>query len=207
MLDVIGLSAAGAAFFVAAASPGPATIAVANVSMGAGRRAGLRFGLGLGVGLAFWGLVAATGLGALLEASSRALVVMKLVGGAYLLWLAWGAGKSALRGGAPVRQSVSGRGWIRRGVLLNLSNPKAVLAWMATLALGLGDSSGAAQVALATGLCMGLGMLIYAAYAMVFSTSGAMSVYSALRRWIDGVVAGLFALSGLALIRSALARA
>ena len=57
MFDSVGLTTAAAAFFVVAASPGPATIAVAGVSMRSGRQTGLRFGYGLSVGLAFWGLV------------------------------------------------------------------------------------------------------------------------------------------------------
>ncbi|MCB1744873.1 MAG: LysE family translocator [Gammaproteobacteria bacterium] len=210
MFDSVGLTTAAAAFFVVAASPGPATIAVAGVSMRSGRQTGLRFGFGLSVGLAFWGLVAATGLGAVLQASSHGLVVLKLLGGAYLLWL---AARSALTAGggtpAPAGSTAAGGGF-RRGLLLNLSNPKAVLAWMATLALGVGPGvdtgCGIWQVAAATTLCSALGLLIYVAYALTFSTSGAMGVYQRLRRWIDGLTAGLFTVSGLGLIRSAFER-
>lgn len=206
MPDLASLSAIAAAFFVAAASPGPATLAVAAVSMSAGRRTGMAFGLGLSVGLAFWGLVAAAGLGALLQASTTALSVLKLLGGAYLLWLAVNAARSAARvREVPAGQAADRRGF-RRGLLLNLSNPKAVFAWMAALALGLGDGSGAGQVVLATGLCVVLGFAIYAFYAVIFSTGGAMAVYRRARRWIEAVVAGLFALAGFGLIRSAFAR-
>ena len=204
MLDITSLGTVAAAFFVAAASPGPATIAVATVSMSAGRASGLRFGAGLSLGLAFWGLVAATGLGAALQASSHALAILKVLGGAYLLWLAYGAARSATRPGPNV-EAPRGSGFMR-GLFLNLSNPKAVLAWMATLALGLGSGSGVWQVVAATSLCMALGFAIYAGYAFVFSTPGAMGVYGKVRRWIDGAVAGLFALAGLGLIRSAFAR-
>jgi len=62
MIDIAALLTASFAFFVVAASPGPATLAAATLSMGQGRARGMRFGLT--VGLAFWGLVAATGLGA-----------------------------------------------------------------------------------------------------------------------------------------------
>lgn len=206
MLDVIGLGTVAAAFFVAAASPGPATIAVATVSMSAGRTSGLRFGMGLSVGLAFWGLIAATGLGAVLQASSIALPVLKLLGGAYLLWLALGAARSATsRSEVAVADPPAGRDF-RRGLLLNLSNPKAVLAWMATLALGLNVGSGTWQVAAATSLCIALGFIIYACYALIFSTHSAMGTYAKVRRWIDGAVAGLFAMAGFGLIRSALVR-
>lgn len=206
MFDIASLIAIAVAFFVAAASPGPATIAVATVSMSAGRKTGLLFGTGLSVGLAFWGLVAATGLGALLQASSYALSILKLLGGAYLLWLAYKAARSAANVGKAPATPAEQRHDFRHGLLLNLSNPKAVFAWMAVLALGLDDGSGAGHVMLATGLCVVLGFLIYGFYALIFSTSGAMVIYSRTRRWIDGAVAGLFALAGIGLIRSAFVR-
>ena len=206
MLDITSLMTIAVAFFVAAASPGPATIAVATISMKAGRMTGLFFGLGLSVGLAFWGLVAATGLGALLQASSFALSILKLLGGAYLLWLAFNSARSANSAAETHASFTAERRNFKRGLLLNLSNPKAVFAWMAVLALGLGDGSNAGHVILATGLCIVLGFLIYATYALIFSTFGAMAIYRRTRRWVEGAVAGLFALAGLGLIRSAFVR-
>ncbi len=206
MVDIASLMTIAAAFIVAAASPGPATIAVITVSMNAGRRTGLHFGLGLSAGLAFWGLVAATGLGALLQASSYALSFLKLMGGVYLLWLAFNSARSAKNAEEAQIHLETGPRDFNRGLLLNLSNPKAVFAWMAVLALGLDQGSGTGHVILATGLCIILGFLIYAFYALIFSTSGAMAIYRRTRRWIEGAVAGLFALAGLGLIRSAFVR-
>ncbi|MFK7791423.1 MAG: LysE family translocator [Devosiaceae bacterium] len=200
------LVAIALAFLVVAVSPGPANIAVATVSMRSGRRQGLRFGLGLSLGLAFWGLVAATGLGALLQSSATALTVLKILGGLYLLWLAFQSGKAAAKPLADLDEvSESGR-WFVRGLILNLSNPKAVVAWMAALSMGLGGEASLGFVVLATGLCMVIGVLNYTGYALAFSLRGFMSGYARMRRWIDGVVAGLFAVAGFALIRSAFSR-
>mgnify|MGYP001255933584 CR=1 FL=1 len=201
MFDLTSLLTIAIAFFIAAASPGPATFAVATVSMHSGRKSGLFFGAGLALGLAVWGLVAATGLGAILQASSYALSVLKLVGGAYLLWLASMSARSAMvKADMSVPPKSTRHHGFRHGLVLNLSNPKAVIAWMA---LGLDDGGSAAQVMLATGTCMVLGLAIYMLYALVFSTSGAMALYRKTRRWIDGAVAGLFAAAGIGLIRSA----
>ena len=202
MPETAGLIAVAAAFFVVAASPGPATVSLAAVSMTSGREAGLRFGMGLSVGLAFWGLVAATGLGALLQASALALTALKLAGGAYLLWLALTSARSAAARRSAAAGSTGGSGFAR-GLLLNLSNPKAVLAWMATLALGVDAGSGASQVAASTVLCIALGFGVYACYALLFSTPTAMETYERARRWIDGSVAALFAIAGFGVIRSA----
>ncbi|MEM9332037.1 MAG: LysE family translocator [Pseudomonadota bacterium] len=203
MPDLANLMTILAAFFVAAASPGPAVVALATVSMRSGRKTGMMFGMGLSLGLAIWGIVAATGLGALLQASSQALFVLKILGGVYLLWLAFGIARSTSKPmGLDPAQPQEHRNFLR-GLLLNLSNPKAVFAWMAVLALGLGEGSTLLEVGLATFLCVTLGSLIYAFYAIAFSTAGAMSFYNRIRRWIEGAVAGLFAIAGLGLIRSA----
>ncbi|GAB5508015.1 MAG: LysE family translocator [Rhizobiaceae bacterium] len=209
MIEWSGLTATLAAFFIVAVSPGPATLAVSTVSAASGQRAGLAFGMGLGFGLAFWGIVAATGLGAVLQASAQWLMALKIAGGVYLLWLAYGSARSALRNGEGPHEAGSdepagrGRDFVR-GLLLNLSNPKAVIAWMAALSVGLGADGGLGTVAFATGGCMALGFAIYAAYAVAFSRAPVMNGYQRIRRWVDGIVSALFAAAGLSLLRTAL---
>ncbi|WP_422369749.1 LysE family translocator [Hoeflea sp.] len=204
---VESLLAIAAAFFIVAVSPGPANIAVATAAMHSGRRPALLFGLGLSVGLAFWGVVAATGLGVMLQNTTTFLTLLKLLGGAYLIWLAVQSGRSAARKSGAAEEITTKHGrWFRRGLLLNLSNPKAVVAWMAALSMGLGQETDVSAVAAATLVCMGLGFANYAGYALIFSLPGFMAGYRRLRRWIDGAVAGLFALAGFGLIRSALTR-
>lgn len=205
-MDIAGLIAIAGAFFVVTASPGPATIACATVAMRLGRSKGLRFGFGLALGLAFWGVIAATGLGALLQGSVHVLTALKLCGGLYLLWLAYGSARSAMRNDTATACIADDGNWFLRGLILNLSNPKAVVAWMAALSLGMTAGNGLAEVALATLICALLGTGCYAIYALAFSVGGVMQTYRRIHRWVDGAVAGLFALAGLGLIRSALIR-
>lgn len=194
------------AFLIVTVSPGPANIAVATVAMSSGRRNGLLFGVGLSVGLAFWGLIAATGMGAVLQSSTQLLMALKVLGGLYLLWLALQSGRSALKK-TKVDDNTSGEGrWFMRGLTLNLSNPKAVVAWMAALSMGMGSGTSDGQLIAATSICIALGFLNYSIYAMAFSLSGFMAGYQRLHRWIDGIIAGLFAIAGFALIRSAFSR-
>ncbi len=196
-----------AAFFIVTVSPGPANIAVSAVAMSSGRKAGLLIGFGLSLGLGFWGLVAASGMGAVLQSSEIVLIAMKLAGGLYLLWLAFLSGRASLEQNFKVsgNTSTSGR-WLYRGLLLNLSNPKAVVAWMAALSMGMGINNQSMDVAIATLCCILLGILNYTAYALAFSMPGFMALYQRFRRWIEGVVASLFAIAGFALIRNALSR-
>jgi len=201
MIDVF-LSPALFAFFVAAASPGPATLAVSTTAMAGGARAAALLGLGLAAGLAFWGLVAAAGLGALLVQSSVALTVLRWFGGAYLLWLAWQSARSAITpvaGGADIAP-VAERKLVLRGLLLNLSNPKAVLAWISILALGVGPTDDSSGLALTTALCAILGLVIYLAYAVLFSQATIRSGYRRGRRAIDAMAATFFGYAGLKLV-------
>jgi threonine efflux protein len=190
------------AFLVVAVSPGPANLACAAVAMARGRGAGLRMGLGLTLGLALWGVVAAAGLGAALARFEAGLIAIKLFGAIYLFWLAIGSARSAAQPVQDLAPTTHGR-WFWRGLILNLSNPKAVFAWMAALAVGLDPAAAAAELVPAVAMCMAIGLGNYLFWALVFSTPHAMRLYRRSRRWIDGAVALLFAGAGVALLRSA----
>ncbi|WP_299472590.1 LysE family translocator [uncultured Roseibium sp.] len=201
-MDIADLTTILAAFLVVTISPGPANIAVATVAMRSGRKLGLQFGFGLGVGLAFWGMVAASGLGAVLQASETVLYIFKFFGGCYLLWLAFQSARAAAASVKPVTENVSRGKWFVRGLVLNLSNPKAVVAWMAALSVGLDIEAPIEQLAAPLVLCAMIGFLNYFGHALAFSHPGFMTAYLRLRRWIDSVVAGLFATAGSSLVAS-----
>ena len=202
-MDLFGILAIAFGFLVVAVSPGPANIATATLAMRSGRRPAMVFGTGLALGLAFWGVVAATGMGALLQSSAYALSVVKVLGAAYLLYLAVQSARAAIRGQDGAENISNGGGqWFRRGLILNLSNPKAVLAWMALLSMGTERH----DMVVATLLCMLVGLANYLFYAFVFSLPGTMSIYRRFSRAVEGAVAGLFAMAGFGLLRSAFSR-
>lgn len=207
MIDAFALLTIASAFFVIAVAPGPATLGCAAVSMAHGRRAGLGFGLGLGIGLMFWGILAAVGLGAVLAASAQMLTILKLVGAGYLFWLAWQSGRSAVATSQTEPVQIKQGRWVSKGVLLNLSNPKAVFAWLATLSLGLAPDASALAVTVATLVCAAIGFLVYLPWVFGFSHPPVMAAYRRIQRWVDGGVAVLFAAAGFGLVRSALVRA
>jgi threonine efflux protein len=127
--------------------------------------------------------VAATGLGVVVQGTTVLLTLLKLFGGAYLVWLAIQSGRSAARRTEDTIVSVQKGGWFWRGLVLNLSNPKAVVAWMAALSMGLGQETDAQAVAVATVICAVLGLMNYTGYALTFSLPGFMAGY---RRRDDG---------------------
>lgn len=206
MPDLSSLVSILAAFFLVTVSPGPANLGCAAVAMRHGRGRGLRFGFGLALGLAFWGVLAALGMGAVLQASERGLFVLKLAGGTYLLWLAYASGRCAMSDDPQTTVRTEGRRWFLQGLVLNLSNPKAVFAWMAALTVGLDPGAGIGAVMLAFTMCACVGVINYVGWATLFSAPGIRAGYARARRWIDGIIAGLFAVAGLGLVRAAFAR-
>lgn len=97
-----------------------------------GPRAGALAGVGVGIGVFIHLLLATAGLGALVAAHPAALSAIKYAGAAYLLWLAW---KSWRAGPVDPAANAASRPWsiVRRGVVSNLLNPKAVLFLLAFL--------------------------------------------------------------------------
>lgn len=190
------------AFGIAAATPGPATVSVSTTAMAAGTRPAATLGLGLALGLACWGLIAAAGLGELLMQSAVALTALRWFGGIYLLVLACQSGRSALAATptGSVSAAHSSRRLFTQGLLLNLSNPKAVMAWISVLALGMEPGGDKATLWTNTAWCASLGLLIYLVYAMAFSQEAVRNCYKHWRRWIEGLAAVLFAYFGMKLL-------
>lgn len=200
MTDLSFLIAPMLAFFVAAGSPGPATLACAGAAMAYGRASGLALGLGLAIGLSFWGLLTAIGLGAVVLGSPQALLALRLAGGAYLIWLAWWSARSAFQPSDGVGDATtSSKRLILRGVLLNLSNPKAALAWAAVIALGLPADADAWHLTTIAVVCSAMGLLIYIAYAIGFALPPVRQAYARSRRMVDACLAALFGYAGLRL--------
>jgi threonine/homoserine/homoserine lactone efflux protein len=195
------------AYVIAAGSPGPSNMRIMGVAMHNGRRAALIVAAGVVSGSIFWGAMAATGVSAVLTRYAEALIVLKIVGGLYLLYLAFKAGKAALASGdqavshrGPNRALVSGAELYRRGLLMHLSNPKSILAWIALVTLGLGPNSSWHTLAAILGGCAVLSVTIFCGYAVIFSTAPMVRMYRRARRWIEGVLALFFGVAGLRLL-------
>ncbi|MEM1366199.1 MAG: LysE family transporter, partial [Pseudomonadota bacterium] len=150
---------------LAQASPGPNLMAVASTGLAQGCSRALCVVAGIATGMFIWAAGAALGLGAFFTAYPVSLVVLKLLGGGYLLWL----GIKALRAfwrNEPVSISASKRklthfGAVRRGLAVILTNPKAALMWSAVATYLYGAGLSPVQVVAFGPMAAATALLIY----------------------------------------------
>ncbi|MCW8884238.1 MAG: LysE family translocator [Motiliproteus sp.] len=115
-------------------SPGQDMVLVMSRGMSQGAKAGTVTAAGVSVGLLGHTLLAAFGLGALLQASELAFSLMKWIGAAYLIYLGFRLFKAA-----PVKldQAVGDQKSLRKafiqGSISNLSNPKVAIFYFSYL--------------------------------------------------------------------------
>lgn len=203
------LAIAWTAYFIAVVSPGPATLALAATSMTSGRTAGVSLALGVYTGSFIWACLTSAGLAAILTAYAGVLTVLKIVGGLYLLWLAWKSLKSAMTPNEIHLAALADRTLTRRqlyikGLLLHLTNPKAIFAWLSMISLGIPTGAPASVMAIFIGGCLLIGFTSFVGLAILFSTGPVRRGYTRARRTIDGFVAVFFAAAGLKLLTARL---
>lgn len=187
-------AAASLALYVA---PGPDMLYIASRSIGHGRRAGVVSALGVFAGLVIHMLGAAFGLSALLVVWPLAYTAVKWVGVAYLLYLGvrvlldknHGLAPSPVKGGTLGHWQM-----FRRGLFVNLLNPKIALFFLAFLPQFADESLGgfAAQM-LFLGALFNLGGLVWILFlAIAFGAVGDWfrrnSAVWRWQRWFTGSV-------------------
>ncbi|HEY7267495.1 MAG TPA: LysE family translocator [Solirubrobacterales bacterium] len=116
-----------------AALPGPSNMYVVSQGLRAGRRAGLAAATGCAIGALVYVTATCVGLAALLASSVTALTVLHYVGGAYLVFL--GLRFLRDRSAAPAFDEAAGaprrERFLRRGIFVELTNPKVALFFLA----------------------------------------------------------------------------
>lgn len=184
------------AALVAVASPGPATIAITTTAAERGVRAGLVLAAGVLTGSLIWSVSAALGLSAAMLAHGWIVEAVRWAGAAYLMWLAWKSARAALRRGAPAaahsRDEPMRRTYLR-GLLLHLTNPKAILFFGALYTLALKPGQSGATLALIVCAVAVQSAMVFFGYAVLFSRAPVQRAYARIAHWVQGVAALVFA--------------
>ena len=116
-----------AASILIAVTPGPGAVISMSTGMRHGYWSALMAILGLQAAILVHLAIVALGLGAVLAASESAFFLIKILGAAYLVWLGiqkWRAPAIPIDANVP---TVRSKGLFLQGVLVNLTNPKAIV--------------------------------------------------------------------------------
>ncbi|OLP43389.1 LysE family translocator [Rhizobium oryziradicis] len=201
-----GIMLAYTTYAVSAISPGPAMLATMGTAMESGRKAGIALGLGIAMSALIWGVLAFLGLSTLLVAYAGMLDIIRILGCLYLLYLAYKAFSSAfstydLNVNLTGNKEYQAFHVFLRGCGLNLANPKAVLTWVAIISLAIEPGAPIWTIFAVLSGTISFSIVFYTLIAIAFSTPQMVSIYSRLRRWIDGTLGIVFAFSAYKLAR------
>lgn len=192
----LGIQAAGIL------SPGPSVLMVVGHSLAQGRGAASINAAGIAIGSGVLASLTMLGLAALIAQVSGAVEVLRLLGAAYLAWLALKAFQRSrnLPPLTPVEaRHRSARALFRQGFLLQVSNPKAMFFWLAIAGVGgLADAPWPVK-ALLIGCAMGQSFLGHGLYGWVLGGDGPRAVYERSRAWVEAGIGGLFGTAAIAL--------
>jgi len=179
------------AALIASASPGPATLALAGTSMASGRTSGLALASGISTGSLMWSIAAALGLSALMLANVWVFELIRYIGSAYLMFLAYKAARSALSSEYLATSSVTGgkRSLYAKGLALHLTNPKAILFFASLFTIGIPPGTEVQQLLIVIAAVGLQSFLVFHCYALLFSSQKITEIYLKLRRWFDAAFA------------------
>lgn len=201
MIDAATLAAFFAVSALLALAPGPDNLYVLTQSALRGPGAGLAVTVGLCTGLLVHTGAVALGVAALVRASATAFAALKLAGAGYLLYLAWrafGAAATELRGAG--ERALGGWALYRRGIFMNVTNPKVSIFFLAFLPQFADPARGALapQIVLLGGVFIVAALLVFGAISFVAGALGERLRRSArAQRWLNRVAGAVFV--GLAL--------
>jgi RhtB (resistance to homoserine/threonine) family protein len=185
-------------------TPGPDTVYILGRSIAQGREAGVASALGISLGSIFHTCAAALGLSAILATSALAFSTIKLMGGAYLIFLGVKMildrrKQLSLPSNFRRRTTVAA---FRQGILTNILNPKVALFFLAFLPQFIDPASNAKVPAF---ILLGLTFvttgtiwcLILAWFASVFSER--LRANETISQWLNRTAGALFVFLGVRL--------
>lgn len=197
------------AIALGAISPGPSFIMVARTALAASRTDGVAAAIGMGIGGMLFAIGALLGLRAVLNAVPSLYAILKVLGGAYLLYLGYriwrGAGETLSlsetqaesNGGSAFRRSF----WL--GLATQVSNPKTAVVY-ASIFVSLLPRE------LPVSVMVGLPLLVfaietgwYSIVALALSAPSPRATYLRSKSKIDRIAGGVMAALGIKLIAGA----
>ena len=191
---------------IAVITPGPNFFVTVKTAIGQSRRSALFSAFGTSTGTILWGLSGFFGIALLFKTAPWIYLLLKLLGGGYLIYLGLKLITSNTetepnhRGTIPTNIDLIQS--YKIGLLTNLSNPKTA-AFVTSLFAATMPSNAPLGLGLMSVVLMTLiSMLWYASVAYIFSIDRFRSLYSKSRIWIDRIAGAIFIGFGIQLVDS-----
>ena len=187
-------------------SPGPAFIVVSQQAVARSRDAGVITALGVSVGSVVWVMLVIFGIAFVLKQAAWLYVVLRLMGGAYLVYLGVQLWRGARK---PMTEEPCDKGmghtlWrtFWRAILIQLLNPKAAVFFGSVFLTMLSPDAPAWVQGVALGMVFAIEFGWYLVVATTLSSKPARRVYARAKTWIERVAGAWLALFGLKLALS-----
>lgn len=190
-----------------AMSPGPSFLFVARTSMAASRRSGLAAAAGMGVGGFAYAVLALLGLKAVFASFPWLYSLVKLGGGAYLVYIAVQMWRGADKPLAVPAADAAGQGTWRRAfataAAIQIGNPKTAVFYGSIFTALLPQNPGFPFIALLAAAVFVIEISWYSIVALLLSADGPRSVYARAKAAIDRTAGAVMGLLGVKLITAA----
>ena len=190
------------AWVIGAGSPGPATLAISATAMEHGRQSGVTIAAGIVAGSACWGIAAALGISSLMVANVWLFELVRYFGAAYLLYLSIKSLRSAFNPTKIKQVPALKKNLFAKGMLLHITNPKAILGWGSVYAIVLPVNAEPLLVAELFMILITASTLVFIGYGFLFSAEKVSSVYRSFKRWFELMFGLLFGAASIRLFAS-----
>lgn len=185
-----------------AMSPGPSFVLVSRIAITSPRLHGIAAALGMGIGGTIFSCLAVLGLTALLMQVEWLYLILKVAGGAYLVYVAiriWNSASEPLAlQGTGARMSVARS--FSFALMTQLSNPKTAIVYASLFAALLPANAPLWLLLALPPMVFLIETGWYMFFATMFSTARARATYAGFKAWIDRGAGAVMGALGLKLI-------
>ncbi len=206
MEQLVTLAGIALALLFVAMSPGPAFVVVSQQAVARSRDAGVITALGVSVGSVVWVMLVILGIAFVLEQVTWLYGLLRLMGGAYLVYLGVQLWRGARK---PMTEEPCDKGmrhtlWrmFWRAILIQLLNPKAAIFFGSVFLTMLSPDAPAWVKGVALGMVFVIEFGWYLVVATTLSSKPARRFYMRAKAWIERVAGAWLALFGVKLALS-----
>jgi threonine efflux protein len=185
-----------AIFIPALILPGPDFVAVVRSSMTRGTTAGLLTTIGVSIGLGIYATLGLLGLSAILMKFHWLAMVIRIAGGAYLIYL----GVRLLLAKPAAVEELSGERSTKNslffGLFVTLTNPKAIVLFASVFATSVSVETPGWLMALMIAIVVASALCWYTIVSLFMSSAPVIRAFGNARHWIERFAGACFVLIG-----------